>query len=226
MQRNECSSSSPFTSSLESSVSIICFHNIMLNTILTAFAYGMDTIIAFSIREREVSLQHNDDSLSHQIHRGMRRIYIIMLFEVSCYGDVWYIYIYTKCSNIISEICLFSAPPFSQAILVPLQGGLNAIAYGWTRGDFLNVMSTSRINSHSRHTRAGSYALSYEAMAEKEETVVEDDGEEWEDEGIHRRGNSLLFSASHEPEDQGGGGNAMTPGTPGVLLGEEDRDLY
>ena len=84
-------------------------------------------------------------------------------------------------------------------------------------------MSASRINSRSRRTREDSFALSYDAMEENEETVVEDDGEEWEGEGIR---NSLLFSASHEPEDQGGGGNAMTPGTPGVLLGEEDRDLY
>ena len=78
-----------------------------------------------------------------------------------------------------------------QAIFVPSQGFLNALAYGWTRGDFLSVMSSRR-----RHRQRDSFSTSYEAMEEEEEeeTEVEDEREDWE------RGfpveNSLLFSSS------------------------------
>ncbi|CAI8054988.1 hypothetical protein GBAR_LOCUS30007, partial [Geodia barretti] len=40
-----------------------------------------------------------------------------------------------------------------QSVTVPLQGFLNAIVYGWTRGDFLQVMAISTsISSHCSHT--------------------------------------------------------------------------
>ena len=39
---------------------------------------------------------------------------------------------------------------FLQSVTVPLQGLLNAIVYGWTRGDFLYIMAVS--SSHSYHT--------------------------------------------------------------------------
>ena len=105
-----------------------------------------------------------------------------------------------------------------QAIIVPIQGALNAVVYGWTRGDFLNVMSSQRVNP-----RTGSFALSYDAM-EGEGERVEDDGEERECGERHHMGNSALFlSTSEEVEPVMGGEEhaAMTPVSPGYLLGEE-----
>ena len=79
-----------------------------------------------------------------------------------------------------------------QALFVPSQGFMNALAYGWTRGDFLSVMITRR---HNR-TLSDSVATSYEGMEEEEEeeTEVEDEREDWE-KGFHPE-NSLLSSFS------------------------------
>ena len=78
-----------------------------------------------------------------------------------------------------------------QALTVPSQGFLNALVYGWTRGDFLSVMSTRRLN----RPQHDSLATSYDVMKEKEEeTEVEDEGEDWE-RGF-RPNNSLLLSGS------------------------------
>ena len=77
-----------------------------------------------------------------------------------------------------------------QALFVPSQGFMNALAYGWTRGDFLSVMTTRRYN----RTLADSVGASYEGM-EEEEREVEDEREDWEG-GFHPE-NSLLFSSSN-----------------------------
>ena len=74
---------------------------------------------------------------------------------------------------------------------------MNALVYGWTRGDFLGVMTTRR---HDR-TLSDSVGTSYEGMEEEEEeeeTEVEDEREEWEG-GFHPE-NSLLFSSSNATE--------------------------
>ena len=82
-------------------------------------------------------------------------------------------------------------PLKKQALIVPSQGFLNAVAYGWTRGDFLSVMSVRR---YSR-TLPDSISTSYEAMEEEEEeTEVEDEREDWK-KGFPVE-NSLLFSSS------------------------------
>ena len=98
---------------------------------------------------------------------------------------------------------------------MPVQGFLNAVVYGWTRGDFLNVMSSQRPG-----IRQDSFALSQDTMDEEEETQGEDDEEDEEEEErerIDRTGNSILFlSVSQEME---GGGTADTPGTPRPFLG-------
>ena len=80
-----------------------------------------------------------------------------------------------------------------QALIVPSQGFMNAVAYGWTRGDFLSVMSSRR---YSR-TLPDSVLFSYNSMEEEEEEEEEEEkeeDEEWE------RGspveNSLFFSSS------------------------------
>ncbi|CAI8001030.1 hypothetical protein GBAR_LOCUS3099 [Geodia barretti] len=44
-----------------------------------------------------------------------------------------------------------------EAGLVPLQGFLNAVAYGWTRGDFLSVMSTQHNLSNLSDSQPHSY---------------------------------------------------------------------
>ena len=99
-----------------------------------------------------------------------------------------------------------------QAISVPIQGALNAVVYGWTRGDFLNVMSSQRVGA-----RTGSFSLSYDAMEEEGERVEEDG----ESEGAHRMRNSALSTSQEvEPVMDEGGHAAMTPVLPGYLLGE------
>ncbi|CAI8022381.1 hypothetical protein GBAR_LOCUS13152 [Geodia barretti] len=80
-----------------------------------------------------------------------------------------------------------------EAIFVPSQGFMNALVYGWTRGDFLSVMSTRR---HNR-TPSDSVGTSYEGMEkeeEEEETEVEDEREDRE-RGFHPE-NSFLSSFS------------------------------
>ena len=66
------------------------------------------------------------------------------------------------CRLSLTEECL------SQGALVPLQGFLNALTYGWTRGDFLSVMSRRRLRRHSRQP-PDSLGTSYNAMMEEEE---------------------------------------------------------
>ena len=81
-----------------------------------------------------------------------------------------------------------------QAIFVPIQGFLNAIVYGWTRGDFLGIMSSQRVV----RGRANSFTLSHDDTHDEKEEV-EDDGEEWECGSTHRKDNSILYlSVSQE----------------------------
>lgn len=113
-----------------------------------------------------------------------------------------------------------------QALFVPIQGFLNAAVYGWTRGDFLNVMSSRKVYSRPNH-----FSLSYE---NEEETVVEDDGEEdgerWQRDESQRMGNSILFLSIEQEggsvpvSRRQGANNAITPGSPGVLLGEGNTE--
>ena len=60
---------------------------------------------------------------------------------------------------------------FVQALTVPIQGFLNALAYGWTRGDFRSVMSSH----HQVSSRASSSSHgAQEESEEEEDTDVED----------------------------------------------------
>ena len=81
-----------------------------------------------------------------------------------------------------------------QALTVPSQGFLNALVYGWTRGDFPSVMSTRRLNRPQPDSLTTSYDAMEEEEEDEEETEVEDEGEDWE-RGF-RPDNSLLFSGS------------------------------
>ena len=113
-----------------------------------------------------------------------------------------------------------------QALLVPLQGFLNALAYGWTRGDFLSVMSSQ----HHRNSRPGtdSFVISYESTNNDEETVVEDD-EEWEEnthQTRHLSTSLMLESPTHgadggEKERKRGDDAVMTPASPVILLWQQ-----
>ena len=85
---------------------------------------------------------------------------------------------------------------------------MNAVAYGWTRGDFLSVMSATR---HNR-LKPGSIAASYEATEgerEEDEEEVETDDEEkkedWEGGEGFCSGNSILFSSSRALDSMTGG---------------------
>ena len=103
-------------------------------------------------------------------------------------------------------------------MLVPSQGFLNALAYGWTRGDFLSVMSRKRYN----RSRPDSLATSYEAMEEEEE---EEETSEGEESGEFQVGKSLLFPTSRAHHSMTGdgrqrGNTAVTPVSPGGLLGD------
>ena len=96
----------------------------------------------------------------------------------------------TKISQVI--VCFFRN---KQALFVPSQGFLNAMAYGWTRGDFLSVMSVRP--PHNRRLFESAASTSCEAMEEEEEEEEEEaeDGQERKDEGImFQSTNSLLSS--------------------------------
>ena len=91
-----------------------------------------------------------------------------------------------------------------QSILLPLQEFLNALAYGWTRGDFLSVMSSQ----HRRNSRPGtdSFVISYESTNNDEETVVEDDEELEENthQTRHLSTSLMLESPTHGADGDGG----------------------
>ena len=82
---------------------------------------------------------------------------------------------------------------FFQALTAPSQGFLNALAYGWTRGDFLSVMSKNRPRLNSL-TASSDNQGDKEEEEEEEETEVEDEREDWE-RGSQSR-NSLLLQQS------------------------------
>ena len=105
-----------------------------------------------------------------------------------------------------------------QALCVPIQGALNAVAYGWTRGDFLSVMSSQHFWNRPR---GDSLAVSYDSV--EGETMVEDEVE-WERDERHQTRSSLPFSVSLRLAgrgDQKQKGGVMTPGSPGNMLGEK-----
>ena len=73
-----------------------------------------------------------------------------------------------------------------QALTVPIQGFLNALAYGWTRGDFRSVMSLRRNNNNNSltisHQEKGSSCEDEEANERDEVTDEGNDREEWKGE--------------------------------------------
>ena len=96
-----------------------------------------------------------------------------------------------------------------QAILVPSQGFLNALAYGWTRGDFLSVMSTARNSRHRRQQQTDSLATSYDTLADDEEEEGEEGGE--------RARNSIPSNMAQgflPGERRARAGTALTPVSP------------
>ena len=99
---------------------------------------------------------------------------------------------------------------------------MNAVAYGWTRGDFLSVMSRRQ---HNR-PRPNSLTTSYGTMDEEGE---EGDKEETEGESVREDGerglfveSSLLFPTSRASDRTGARrqrrNTAVTPVSPGGLL--------
>ena len=52
------------------------------------------------------------------------------------------ILLYPKCYTSLHQTHI-------QALTVPIQGFLNALAYGWTRGDFRSVMSLRHLSSQA-----------------------------------------------------------------------------
>jgi hypothetical protein len=91
-----------------------------------------------------------------------------------------------------------------EAGLVPLQGFLNAVAYGWTRGDFLSVMSTQHNLSNLSDSQPHSYG-----SVNKTDVRRDDEDDEDEDSEPTRR---LLIPK--EREDLLRRDLAITPGTP------------
>ena len=113
-----------------------------------------------------------------------------------------------------SFIMMPHCPP--QALTVPCQGFLNALVYGWTRGDFLSVMSARR---HSR-PQPDSVSTSYGGV-EQEEEEEETEGVDWE-RGLQPAENSLLFSSTHSmtggEKRRRRGPTALAPVSPAGLL--------
>ena len=86
---------------------------------------------------------------------------------------------------------------------------MNAVAYGWTRGEFLSVMSRRQ---HNR-PRPNSFTTSYGTMEEEEE---EGDKEETEGESEREDGEYELFMETSERRQRVN--TALTPVSPGGLL--------
>ena len=69
-----------------------------------------------------------------------------------------------------------------QAFFVPSQGFMNALVYGWTRGDFLSVMSAKRYNRGQK--LLSSFSATCDVSEKEEEEEAENEGEtNWKREG-------------------------------------------
>ena len=109
-------------------------------------------------------------------------------------------------------------------MLVPSQGLLNALAYGWTRRNFLSAIFTQRTNNTTRG-RPKSLTTSLEERDEDEGDMEDEEEHEDEEEEVeNERGewkrirelsseNSLLssFSAAMTGERRQRGNTALTP---------------
>ena len=58
--------------------------------------------------------------------------------------------IYSLCKKMCSSSLVL------QSVTVPLQGFLNAIVYGWTRGDFLFIMAATSSHSYQKEAEVTS----------------------------------------------------------------------
>ena len=105
--------------------------------------------------------------------------------------------------------------------MAPSQGFLNALAYGWTRGDFLSVMSKNRPQLNSLTASSDNQGDKEDEEEEEEDEEDEDEREDWE-RGSQSR-NSLLFSSSRAHDSMTGErrqrrNTALTPLSPGGLI--------
>ena len=72
---------------------------------------------------------------------------------------------------------------------------MNALAYGWTRGNFLSAMSKQRSTAGIRpQTNSLATSLGETDEEEEEEREVEDERGEWERREVLVEENSLLLS--------------------------------
>ena len=109
-----------------------------------------------------------------------------------------------------------------QALLVPVQGALNAVAYGWTRGDFLSVMSSQYFsNKHiGDSVHASNDSMDNEAVTVEEEEEREEEEEEVWEGGQMESPNLYSYLRPGETPAPGGeawrqrGGTVMTPDSP------------
>ena len=114
------------------------------------------------------------------------------------------IYIYHYNSHIATCRVVMILPPS----LPP--SFLNALAYGWTGGDFLSVMSRRRLRRHSRQP-PDSLGTSYNAMmeeGEEDDMLQETENEEelkrnqlhlLQEKITHKRGTARENKFSHDP---------------------------
>ena len=99
---------------------------------------------------------------------------------------------------------------YQQAVSVPIQGFLNALAYGWTRREFLTVMSSQQ-HTVQGGLQTGSQTSACNMLVENKEEEIEV-GDEWEDqmsESIHAESNWHQQSGMEEKE------HYMTPPSSG-----------
>ena len=152
-----------------------------------AFSYGLINI------NISISLAKNQKKDNYSLHRDEILTFYFLFVEV------------TKIFSIHTGTVLvvfYSA--YMQALLVPSQGFLNALAYGWTRGDFLSVMSMRNVYKSQSETFG-------DTMEEEEETEVEAETENSENEEMC---NSFISSSSIATVKERGV-TALTPMGPG-----------
>ena len=87
---------------------------------------------------------------------SMKRAYIFLVLEV--------ILLYPKCYTSLHQTHI-------QALTVPIQGFLNALAYGWTRGDFRSVISLRHLSSQAESPHEAQDS----SQGENEKEVTDED---------------------------------------------------
>ena len=114
----------------------------------------------------EIMRKIGNTSITESQDTAEEKVFVLLMLEV------YYRYSITHYDQRLSL--------YTQAILVPLQGFMNAVVYAWTSWDFLSAMSsthTSNYYSSSKSDWQEEGSVEGTEENEKQETDVEEDEE-------------------------------------------------